>query len=158
MRALVLLFCLLLPARAHMGAPYVVLLDEPFGAYRVTVWSDPDVGEGTFYLVAMQGEKTAAPPPARLWVRASNEKAELGPFETRAEEWGRRPSQAARVPFDREGDWEVRLESEGHTARFRVLVTPPGPPWLSWVLGLGPCLLLAALWAWGARRARARRS
>ncbi len=158
MRVLLLLFCLLLPARAHMGAPYVVLLDEPFGAYRITVWSDPDVGEGTFYLVAMREEKTAEPPPARLWVRPLDEMAEQGPFETKAEEWGRRPSQAARVPFDREGDWEVRLEAEGHTTHFRVLVTPPGPPWLSWVLGLGPCLVLAALWAWGARRARARRS
>lgn len=148
-----LLLLLALPARAHVGAPYIVLLDEPVASQKVSLWTDPDVGRGSFYLVADQG----APPTARLWVRPlDGHQPETGPFATQAQEWARKPSQAAFIPFDKEGEWEVRLETGDRVMKVTVQVTPPGPGWLAWLLGLGPCLLLAGLWWWGARRARAR--
>jgi hypothetical protein len=152
---LLLLLLLALPSRAHVGAPYVVLLDEEVGRQKLTVWSDPDVGNGSFYLVANEGD----PPPARLWVTPRDGHAgESGPYSTTGQVWARKNAQAAFIPFDREGDWVVRMEVEGSILKFPVLVTPPGPGWLAWVLGLGPCLLLAGLWWWGARRAQTRRA
>lgn len=151
---LLLLMLLALPARAHVGAPYVVLLDEPVGGQKLTVWSDPDVGTGSFYLVADQDD----PPAGKLWVTPRDGHAgESGPFPTAAQVWARKNAQAAFIPFDREGDWDVRMEVGGAILRFTVVVTPPGPGWLAWALGLGPCLLLAGLWWWGARRAQRRR-
>ena len=146
-----LLLLLVLPARAHVGAPYLVLLDEPVGTQKLSVWSDPDVGKGSFYLVVNQG----TPPGAQLWVTPKDgHRPEEGPYTTAPQEWARKPSQATFIPFDRAGDWTVRLETQGHSITFPVQVTPPGPSWLAWALGLGPCLLLAIFWWWGAQRAR----
>lgn len=150
-----LLLLLALPARAHVGAPYVVLLDEPVGTQKLSVWSDPDVGNGSFYLVVDTGD----PPRAQLWVTPVDGHApEAGPYATAPQAWASKPAQAAFVPFDREGDYIVRLEAGGVTVKFPVQVTPPGPSWLAWALGLGPCLLLAIFWWWGAKRVRARRA
>jgi hypothetical protein len=35
-------------ARAHVGVPHPVLLEQPLGPYVVSVLADPDVGVGTF--------------------------------------------------------------------------------------------------------------
>ena len=35
--------------RAHEGPPYPILVDKTLGPCVVSVWSDPDVGTGTFF-------------------------------------------------------------------------------------------------------------
>src|SRR5690606_31855498 len=44
---------LLLPApvRAHEGPPFPIIVDERVGPYVVSVWTDPDIGIGTFFVV-----------------------------------------------------------------------------------------------------------
>ena len=38
------------PAAAHDGPPFPLMLDEKAGPYTVSVWADPDVGTGTFFI------------------------------------------------------------------------------------------------------------
>lgn len=36
---------------AHEGPPFAIIVDEEVGPYLVSVWTDPDIGTGTFYVV-----------------------------------------------------------------------------------------------------------
>ena len=70
----VLLSWLLWPqvvARAHVGSPYPVLLEQPVGPYVVSALADPDVGVGTFLVqVALPGGSTVpADTAVTIWVR-----------------------------------------------------------------------------------------
>lgn len=49
-----LLFMMLLPQRiaiAHEGPPFPIIVDREVGPYLVSVWTDPDIGIGTFFVV-----------------------------------------------------------------------------------------------------------
>ena len=39
------------PATAHEGPPFPVVMDAPLGDYVVSVWTDPDIGIGTVFVV-----------------------------------------------------------------------------------------------------------
>ncbi|HEX2163472.1 MAG TPA: hypothetical protein VHM02_05945, partial [Thermoanaerobaculia bacterium] len=39
-----------LPAAAHEGPPYPIVVDRPAGPVLLSVWADPDVGTGTFHV------------------------------------------------------------------------------------------------------------
>jgi hypothetical protein len=39
------------PARAHQGPPFPILVDQRVGPYVASVWTDPDIGIGTFFVV-----------------------------------------------------------------------------------------------------------
>ena len=47
---LFILVNLTVTAHAHEGPPYPIIVDQPSGPYVITVWADPDVGVGTFYV------------------------------------------------------------------------------------------------------------
>lgn len=38
-------------AQAHEGPPFAIIIDEEVGPYLVSVWTDPDIGIGTFFVV-----------------------------------------------------------------------------------------------------------
>jgi hypothetical protein len=157
-----LLTWLLTPAavRAHVGAPYPVLLEEPAGPYLVSALADPDVGQGTFYvLVALdQGQ---SPPPGTVvtvWVEPEDGRLpEAGhPAEREQTRYGERF--VAKVPFDAEGKWTVRLVVEGTAGQgettFSVQVTPAGTGWLATLACLVPFVILGGLWLRGTLRQR----
>lgn len=158
MRVGALVLLLTACAWAHVGAPYVVLLDRPVGPYRLTVWSDPDVGEGSFYLLASEGGQPVPVKSASITVRpADGHLPESSPVATRPVTWKSKPGREARVPFDRVGRWEVRVRVEEQApVTFPVEVTPAGPGWLGWALGLIPCLVSGLVWWLGFRRMRER--
>lgn len=58
------------PLHAHEGPPYPVLVDQRCGPYRVSVWGDPDVGTGTFFITleTPRGVRFVHPTTVRLAV------------------------------------------------------------------------------------------
>src|SRR5262245_54514605 len=38
-------------ARAHEGPPYPIVQDKAVGPYLVSIWTDPDVGQASFYVL-----------------------------------------------------------------------------------------------------------
>lgn len=141
------------PVAAHDGPAFPLTVDRAVGPYRLSVWADPDVGVGTFYV-------QVTPTPARIQVAARPVTRRLpeARFEaTRAagkgDGW-----YVAQVPFDQAEFWEMRFLVDGPTGEgafeARVEATPPGVgPW-GIALFLGPFLLIGALWLRGAARYR----
>jgi hypothetical protein len=158
------LFLLAWPATAlaHVGAPYPVLLEEAAGPYLVSALADPDVGTGTFYVLVTLA--SGEPSPAGTTVTASVEPDDGHQAQTdhpavrEDTRYGERF--VAKVPFDAEGPWQVRLVIEGPAGEaevaFPVRVTPSGIGWLATVACLLPFLVLGGLWLRGSLRQRSK--
>ena len=147
-----------LRARAHVGAPYPVLLEEPVGPYMASALADPDVGTGTFYILITldSGQQVPADTVVTVWAKPEDvHLAEAGyGAERQQTRYGERF--VAKVPFDSEGPWQVRLVIEGSAGQgetlFPVRVTPSGTGWLATLACLVPFAILGGLWLKGARR------
>jgi hypothetical protein len=104
--------------------------EPPAPGTEVTVWVDPQ-----------DGHQSEAQHPA----------------ERQQTRYGERF--VAKVPFDTEGPWQVRLVIDGPAGQgetsFPVKVTPSGIGWLATLGCLVPFILLGALWLRGAQRQRA---
>ena len=58
LRAALLLTALSLPVRAHNGPPFPIIVDKRIGPCIVSLWTHPDIGIGTFWVIV-------DPPPGR---------------------------------------------------------------------------------------------
>jgi hypothetical protein len=148
-------------AEAHVGAPYPVLLEEAVGPYTVSTLADPDVGQGTFYvLVALAGGES--PPEGTtlmVWVEPEDGHRAEASYQAGRQQTRYGERFVAEVPFDAEGPWQVRLVLEGPAGTgettFPVRVTPSGVGWLATLACLLPFVILGALWLRGTLRQRA---
>jgi hypothetical protein len=155
-RTLVVLLALAGGAAAHEGPPYPLVVDQRAGPYTLSVWADPDVGTGAFFVIFDPDPyRSAADPTVAVEVWPGTER--LPPRSTRA---ARQEDRAylAQVPFDREERWQVRIHVDGTDGPARVEleveVTPPGyGPWDLLIFGF-PFLLVGALWVAVALRRR----
>ena len=147
-------------ASAHVGAPYPVLLEEPVGPYVASALADPDVGQGTFYiLVALPGGDSPPPDTAvTLWVTPEDGHLPETGHQAERQQTSYGERFVAEVPFDAEGPWQVRLVIAGSggsgETSFPVKVTPSGISWLATLGCLLPFVLMGALWLRGSLRLR----
>jgi hypothetical protein len=148
-------------AMAHVGAPYPVLLEEEVGPYIVSVLADPDVGTGTFHVMATTatGESTPSGTIVTVWVTPEDgHMAETG-FSAERQQSRTGERFVARPRLDTKGPWQIRLTIEGPAGTaettFPVVVTPSGTGWLTTLICLVPFAILGLLWIWGVRRQRA---
>jgi len=137
-------------------------MDEPVGPYRLTVWTDPHVGKGTFIIVGTLPDGSPFPATTSIALSAIPEDGHIPSHTYVADIRFQKgsPEFYVVVPFDREGSWRVRIVVQGDlgeaTVERVVKVTPSGTsPW-SILLWLTPFLALGALWAYAALRGRQR--
>ncbi len=111
-----LLFALLFlyssaPAWAHIGPPYPIMQNRQVGPYKVEVWSNPDVGTGSFFI-------TIDPPPGQPVPSDIKVQIAVQPVSKRLPEaiygaWREklrdRVEYKTEVPFDKEEQWHIRL-------------------------------------------------
>lgn len=137
---------------AHPGEPYLIALEEEAGPYRVTIWADPDTGEGTF-LVELIGHPRAA---LALLTRPRDGHLPEQRFHPSPDPSAPPNLHSIKVPFDQVGPWSVRLEIQGAAGAGQlereVEVTPPGLVWWQSLLLLLPFAGLGALWLLGLGR------
>lgn len=146
------------PPLPHDGPPYPIAEEAQLGGRTVSIWADPDVGVGSFFLYVEPRPShadefsiaiTAAPDDGHAPAeRVVSEATPDAPYALLGE-----------VPFDRRGSWTLRFEVLGGSSEsslsIPVDVTPPGSlgPF-DIALYLFPFLLVAGLWFEALRRQR----
>ncbi len=156
---LFLSFVLVLPAAAHDGPPYPIFDDERVGGMLLSIWTDPDVGEGTFYYYLDPDRRGGAAQhdPADIRIEAVSQSKLNGEtvrgFGQPAK--ARDPfQQIGTLTFSHQGAWSTRFlvrdasEQDALLAEleYELDVTPPGlgPIELTWFAI--PFLALGAIW------------
>ncbi|MFQ5593839.1 MAG: hypothetical protein ACE5HA_06790 [Anaerolineae bacterium] len=160
----ILLASLTWPSRAlaHSGGPYPVLLEQIAGPYTISALADPDVGVGTFIVQATlsAGDPIPTDTEVTLWIQPEDGHATAAGYRAERQTTRDRERFVAKIPFDAEGMWQVRLVLDGSAGHgetaFQVRATPPGPRWVGTLLCLLPFIALGALWLMGALRQRRR--
>jgi hypothetical protein len=149
-------------ARAHSGPPYPILVDQRAGPYRMSVWADPDIGVGTFFVYLESPDATPLPDTCHVEVRVrlagSAEPGVVYPARLK-QVWGGPRQYLARVRFETRQTWSVRfvVSSSAGTGEAESIVasTPPGAgPILDFVLYLFPFVAVGALFVMAALRRR----
>ena len=139
-------------AGAHEGPPYPILVDKTLGPSVASVWADPDVGTGTFFIILepQRGETLPEDVEVDIVVRPADGRLPEATHAAEREGVRGRVQFKAEVPFDAEGSWHVRVALRstrgGGEVATDVEVTPPGLGRWDLLLYLLPFLAVGALW------------
>jgi len=151
-----------LPAGAHQGPPFPILVDKPVGPYVASVWTDPDIGTGTFFVVldAPKGHKLPAKTSVRIGVQPVSKRLPEVFYDGEPQRVDEGARYLAKVRFDKGEMWRTRIviggsEGGGELAA-EVEATPDGilGPLGSLVYAL-PFLAVGFLWIKAVLRRRA---
>ncbi|MFL6282076.1 MAG: hypothetical protein ACJ74Q_02785 [Pyrinomonadaceae bacterium] len=147
-----LLFALQARASAHEGPPYPLFVDKNVGPYLVSVWADPDVGAGTFF-VAAEAARGGAPADdlaVEVCVRPAGGRLGEECYAARREGVRDRAQFKTEVPFDRQELWHTRVRLRSSLgvgeAAADVEATPPGLGRWDLLLYLSPFAAVGLLW------------
>jgi hypothetical protein len=160
-----LAICASVPAWAHIGPPYPIMQGRKIGTLTVSVWSNPEVGTGSFFVVIDPPKGALVPSDMKVQVIVQPVSGRLP--EMRYDAWREklrnRVEFKALVPFDKEEMWRIRIllasaQVTGETDT-NVPVTPALLGRWSLLFFLLPFLGIVALWlrAVSVRRKRRKR-
>ncbi|HEY7213926.1 MAG TPA: hypothetical protein VIC28_04810 [Thermoanaerobaculia bacterium] len=149
------------PAGAHQGPPFPILVDRHAGPYIASVWTDPDIGTGTFFVILKAPEGRNLPARTRVSVGVQPASGMHGEtvFEATSQPVDEGARYFAAVPFAHGGMWRVRVRLDGSegggTLAAEVEATPDGTigP-IGLVVYLVPFLAIGFLWLKAAVRRR----
>lgn len=130
--ALALLLTRCLPVAAHNGPPFPIMTDQRIGPCVISLWTHPDLGTGTFWIMVDPPPGGAVPGDLKFQIGVQPVSKRLP--EVVYKSW---PEKArghvqfkSEVEFDQDEMWQVRLilESSGGNgeATAQVEATPPG--------------------------------
>jgi len=151
------------PASAHEGPPFPIVMDRRAGPYVVSVWTDPDVGTGKFFVILEPAPGTTLPEGIGVEVCVRPLSGRLPEACSTAERQNvQRVQYYAEVEFDRQEMWGVRVRVKGPADAVEVVAeveaTPPGyGAWDLLIYGF-PFVLFGLLWLCVALRRRGRRN
>lgn len=162
--ALVSVFVLSARASAHEGPPYPLFVDKKAGPYLLSVWADPDVGTGTFFIAAepAQGGALGDDLQVSVCVRPASGRAGEDCYEAERDGVRDRAQYKIGVPFDRQEVWHTRVilrSSRGAgEADADVEATPPGLGRWDILLYFFPFAAVGFLWLRTAIKGRSLRA
>ncbi len=137
---------------AHNGPPSPILQNKRIGPAIVSVWGDPDVGAGRFFVLVDSPGGGSVPGDlgVEIAVRPMNSHIPEASYGAQREKLHGRVEYRATIPFDAQGLWRVRIilaSSQGAgEAAIDVQVKPrEAGGWDLWLFAL-PFLALGILW------------
>jgi hypothetical protein len=154
---------LLSPALAHNGPPFPIVENQRIGPGVVSLWTHPDVGTGTFFVLVDPPPGSKLPDDLKIGIGVQPESRRLPEVVYAATREDNRGQAEYKVlaEFDRDEFWRIRLVLESSQGRgeimSRVEATPPGFGRWDLLLYLLPFLAVAFLWFRGMTRTRNRR-
>lgn len=150
----VVLLLLVSPAQAfaHEGPPFPILVDKSLGPSVASVWADPDVGTGTFFIILEPPDGGTLPEEIQIEVavRPADGRLAEAVHAAAREDLRGRVQYKAEVPFDAQGPWHVRVMLHsprgGGEIATDVEVTPPGLGRWDLLVYLLPFVAVGMLW------------
>lgn len=138
---------------AHKGPPFPLIVDEIVGPYVTSVWADPDIGTGTFYVILepRDGVQWVEPTAIRVAVRPVSGRLPEVAYDAERQRVRTGARFVALVQFDRGEYWDVRVTIDspagGGELTSQVEATPDGSVGsFGLVIYAFPFVLVAALW------------
>jgi len=139
-------------AFAHNGPPFPIVVDKPVGPCVISVWTDPDIGQGSFFVMIQPPPNGSIPLDLTVQLSVQPVSGRLPEATYRAEREDLRGQVQYKtlVNFDVQEQWRVRVQlnsaqGTGETEAF-VEPTPPGLGRWDLLLYLLPFLAIGFLW------------
>ena len=157
-----LLLALSLPARAHNGPPFPIIENKLVGPFIVSLWTHPDIGTGTFFVIVDPAPGHTVPGDLKVQIAVQPETGRLpevvyGTWRDPVKDHVQYDNQ---VEFDQQEYWRVRLvlqsSAGGGEALSRVEPTPTGLGKWDLLIYACPFLFAAFMWYRGISRRRKR--
>jgi hypothetical protein len=106
-----LLLCGSTSALAHIGPPYPIMENRKVGPLTVTVWSNPDVGNGSFFVIIdpPQGATVPSDIKVQVAVQPVSGRVPEKAYGAWREKLLDRVEFKTVVPFDKEESWRIRV-------------------------------------------------
>lgn len=159
--------CICVPARAHIGPPYPIMQNRKVGPFNVEVWSNPDVGTGSFYVIVDPPKGSGLNVPADMKVQVAvqplSKRLPVAVYSAWREKLLDHVEFKTLVPFDKQETWHVHITFASSTVNGEADTDVPVTPTLlgRWnlLLFLLPFIGIGVLWFKAAtvRRTRGRR-
>src|ERR1700693_865918 len=118
--------------RAHNGPPFPIIVDQRVGPCIVSLWTHPDVGVGTFFVMVDAAPGTAIPNDLKIDLGIQPVSGRLAEviYATRRENMRGQLEFKTEVNFDRQEFWRARLilhsSQGGGESTASVEATPAG--------------------------------
>jgi hypothetical protein len=148
--------CLLLagacPAAAHNGPPFPIIVDRRVGPCVISLWTHPDVGIGTFWVMVDPPRGGAVPKDLKFEIGVQPVSGRLPEkrYAARPDNQRGQVQYYVEAPFDAQELWRVHLlvdSSAGHgETTATVEVTPPGLGRWDLLWYASPFAAVAFLW------------
>jgi len=156
--AVALLLLLAPPAKAHNGPPFPIIENRKMLGFAVSLWTHPDVGTGTFFVLVDPIPGGTIPDDLKIEIGIQPESSRLAEviYPAVREDSRGQVEYNVSAQFDRDEFYRVRLVLRGaqgtEEALSRVEATPPGYGRWDLLLYLLPFLAVGFLWFRGMSR------
>jgi hypothetical protein len=137
---------------AHNGPPFPIISDQAVGPVVLSLWTHPDVGTGTFFVLINPQPGKALPKDLKFSIGIAPVSGRLPEviYPMWVEKNRTQPEFKNEVQFDQDEMWKVRLiltSAEGNAeATAQVEATPPGYGRWDLLLFALPFLAVGFLW------------
>jgi hypothetical protein len=135
-------------------------MEQHAGPFVISVWTDPDVGVGKFFVILEGISQTTLPDEntVEVCVQPVSGRLPEACYPASRQNLRDRVQYYAEVDFDQQEMWRVRVRVQGSQGSGEVAAeveaTPPGfGPWDLLIYGF-PFLLFGTLWVYAALRRR----
>jgi hypothetical protein len=153
---------LCVPAGAHIGPPFPIIENQRVGPCIISLWTHPDVGTGTFFVIVDPAAGSKVPADLKIKIGVQPESGRLAEifYNTERDDSQDQLQYKTSADFDRDEFWRVHLVLEssagGGEAFSRVEATPTAFGRFGLLFFLLPFLAVGFLWFRGVSKKRDR--
>lgn len=138
--------------RAHDGPPFPIIVDQQVGTCIISVWTDPDIGEGSFFVITQPVPNNSLPDDLKVQIAVQPQSGRLpeATYDAVREDVRGTVQYKAMVHFDVQEMWRVRIKLQSAQgsgeAEASVEPTPEGLGRWDLLIYLLPFLAIGFLW------------
>ena len=151
-----------IPAQAHNGPPFPIIEHKTVGPYVVSLWTHPDIGTGTFFVIVdpVLGGKIPSDLKVQIGVQPESGRLPEKVYDTWRDKVRDHVQFDNQVDFDQQDYFRIRLILQSSAgdgeALSRVEATPTGLGKWDLLFYASPFLIVVIMWYRGMSKRRKR--